>query len=286
MNLSQMSTAKSVTWDLNRGVGCYIKMGLLAMMSVLLVAGCASAPNDKTGSGSKSTNLKAPNRYQVQQGDTVSKIALRYGLDWRALSRLNQLDANHTIYVGQWLVLKGVAKSTPTQAPSHPTGVMAPKPPVTTTAPALSTVVYEPTPTLQQDTPLVGSSGVMQFRYPVSKENKVARQFGVNVGGVASEGMFFSGKEGDVVSATQAGVVVLADKAAANNERSVVMVQHKDGYTSSYFDIKNIQVATGQNINAGDKIGIMQQKTSSGIAVFEFRMTKNGRYIDPVSVLR
>ena len=276
VNFSGQMTTPRAAWRCTAAV----------LSAALVLAGCASAPNNKTG-GHSSSNT--PARYQVKSGDTVGKIAQQYGLNWRELSRINNLDANHTIYAGQWLNLRGVAQSsTQSQRTDIPVNTRA-------TTPATQTNVSTNAPVSQSSTPpnlannsnapLVGSSGVMRFRYPVSTSNQVARQFGVSVNGVTSEGMFFAGKEGDSEVATQAGTVVYADKNVPAGERSVVMVQHTDGYTSSYFDIKNIQVSTGQSVRAGDRIGVMQG-SNAGVALFEFRMSKNGRYIDPVSVLR
>lgn len=43
--------------------------------------------------------------YVVQQGDTLFKIATRFGLDWPALARLNSLSYPYRIFVGQTLRL-------------------------------------------------------------------------------------------------------------------------------------------------------------------------------------
>ena len=92
------------------------------MITTCILAGCASKPtyNSTSGSGSHRTSGSGglaigsqvitdsqgvPNRYQVKQGDTVSKIAQRYGLNWREIGHINNLNSSYTIYTGQWLTL-------------------------------------------------------------------------------------------------------------------------------------------------------------------------------------
>ena len=43
--------------------------------------------------------------YVVQSGDSLSKIAAQYGLNWRTLASKNNLQSPYVIYVGQHLAL-------------------------------------------------------------------------------------------------------------------------------------------------------------------------------------
>ncbi len=56
-----------------------------------------------------STNAETPAEqasYMVQQGDTLFKIATRFGLDWPTLAQLNSLSYPYHIYAGQTLRLR------------------------------------------------------------------------------------------------------------------------------------------------------------------------------------
>lgn len=341
---------------------------LAFMASLALVAGCSqkSPPAPKPAVVITQVN-GIPNRYQVKYGDTISKIANRYGLNWRELSSLNQLDSNHTIYIGQWLTLwqgdniKALPKrltfatnATPSNSPRPATPAYAtpntsttppasrpilvtstpitpiitqtPPPPViqqaaSTSRPQIVSMPLMPTDTAVVNTTLnttvantvaptiadataplvnanlntinpnaiatmpsvlIGSSALMKFDYPVGKHNLVARHFGTPTNHGLTQGMFFSGKAGDVIRASLGGQVIQVNQ---QNARSVVVIAHKDGYTSSYFDLHNIQVVQGQSVATGDTLGNMAAQTTSGLALFEFRIAKNGQFIDPVSVL-
>jgi len=47
-----------------------------------------------------------PAYYKVQKGDTLSKIAQQFGLDWRQLAKLNKLKNPNLIRVNQIIRIK------------------------------------------------------------------------------------------------------------------------------------------------------------------------------------
>ena len=76
-----------------------VKLSAIACTAVLMTA-CASqkiATVDKRPVYVRGV----PNYYIVRNGDTLSKIATTYGLDYRRVGALNGLDSNYTIYPGQ-----------------------------------------------------------------------------------------------------------------------------------------------------------------------------------------
>lgn len=307
------------------------RLGLIfGVITTCVLAGCASKPtyNSTSGSGGHRTSGSGlamgsqvitdsqgvPNRYQVKQGDTVSKIAQRYGLNWREIGRINNLNSSYTIYTGQWLTLwsgdlkvreRSISSGVKTANTPTPVVVQSSRPPVqqhpvvqkpTPNPPVV--VVQKTTPTppvVQQPAPVVppvtkapfatGSSGVMQFRYPVGATNPVVRRFGTaTVAGstVTSNGMWFSGRDGDLINASNAGTVIQADH---NMDGASIVIQHTNGFVSSYIHIKDAQVKTGDTVRTGQRIASMKNQPS-GAALFEFRISRNGVYVDPLTVLK
>ncbi|WP_158080662.1 murein hydrolase activator EnvC family protein [Moraxella equi] len=126
----------------------------------------------------------------------------------------------------------------------------------------------------------------MQFEYPVSKDSKVVRHFGEisNINGIntKTEGMWFTGKNNDPIRATRSGTIVHADNA---NTGGIITISHPDGFVSSYLHVKDVSVRKGQQIGVGDPIAKMKQQPN-GATLLEFRIAKNGVYIDPVTVLK
>nr|WP_227547407.1 LysM peptidoglycan-binding domain-containing protein [Moraxella catarrhalis] len=133
------------------------RLGLIfGVITTCILAGCASKPtyNSTSGSGSHRTSGSGglaigsqvitdsqgvPNRYQVKQGDTVSKIAQRYGLNWREIGHINNLNSSYTIYTGQWLTLwsgdlkvreRSISSGVNTAHTPSPVAVQSSRPPV------------------------------------------------------------------------------------------------------------------------------------------------------------
>ena len=269
---------------------------LIGACGALTLVGCASKPTYNGGASNQKivTNSRGvPNRYMVKQGDTVSKIAERYGLDWRELGRMNGLDSKYTIYTGQYLTLwqgKGdMTSRTPTpsaQRTPAPTTTRAPAPVANTPPRATTPPPRATTPPPAANAPLsVGSAGLMQFRYPVGSSNPVVRRYGtttINGQSVTSQGMWFSGRGGDAVLASRSGTVIHAD---GNIDGAMIAIAHTDGFVSNYFHIQNAEVKSGQTVQAGQKIASMRAQPD-GAALLEFRISRNSSYIDPLSVLK
>lgn len=74
-------------------------------------------PNDNSSS-SYGNNT---NYYTVQSGDTLSGIANRFSTSVNTLAHLNDIQNVNRIYIGQRLLVRQAAASTPSQQPSQPT---------------------------------------------------------------------------------------------------------------------------------------------------------------------
>lgn len=282
---------------------------LTLIVTSAVLSACAGKPSSQATPKVVHNARGVPSSYKVQSGDTVSKIASRYGLNWREISRINKLDADHTIYAGQWLTLwqpnKTVRTRTPTktktnathtptptatrvtvQHPQHPNTTqttMIPQPQAQSPTPPPRPVINETSATTNQ---LPISAAVAKFGYPVSKNNKVVRQYGtvsqVNGKETRSEGIWFNGQEGDNIVASQAGTVIFADDNSLMD--ATIAIRHANGFITEYRFIKDAKVKAGQTVSAGQPIASM--KETSGVWLTEFRVAKNNVYIDPLTVLR
>ena len=276
----------------------------LLMMGVvvgLLTACTTTQPNYQKPIVTK--NAKGvPSHYLVQQGDTVGRIAQRYGLNWREVARINRLDDNHTIYAGQWLLLwqgshqqrnqqhTAVRVQSPsTQALSVPTPnrvTIVQNPPIKVQAVKTPSQNQSTQNTLTK-TNVISDAG--QFVYPVNKKSATIvseRKFGtvrqINGVNVKTEGVWFSAKEGDPINASRAGTVIYADVNSIPD--ASVVIRHADGFVSEYRFIKDAVVQAGQNVQAGQHIASM--KSTNGVVVMEFRVAKNHVYLDPMNILK
>lgn len=345
----------------------------------LILAGCASKPTNPTGDfvgtatselvKSENLSLVVGSRYQVKTGDTVSKIAKDFNVDWRDLSKFNQLDSRHTIYAGQWLNIPTIVPNnspinqaplsiqtsstvvelstpmvevnTPPQdttqqsspvvpspvviqaptlvastpaptvevaVPSMPSVVVVPEMPLpspvvvsTPTAPVAPAPIVAPAPVLpvlglgfagsvtnanSTPTPAPQTQPTPHFIYPVGQDNLVVKGFGVPIPSGKTEGIFFVGNVGDAIVASETGTVVYANAHPTATNRPMVVIDHNNGYVSTYFDVGAILVKVGDSVKRGDRLGGMTPQTKSGKALFEFRIAQSGRYIDPMGVIK
>jgi LysM repeat protein len=84
--------------------------------SVDVAAGDAEAANSVAETSAATTGAALPAGgldYVVQAGDTLSLIALRYGLDWQVVAQVNGLTNTEVIEIGQVIRLPGVDETTP-----------------------------------------------------------------------------------------------------------------------------------------------------------------------------
>lgn len=249
-----------------------------AVVSAVIVTGCATKPyiNNST------RYAAAPDFYTVRSGDTLSGIAARYGLSYISVAEMNDIPEPYRIYVGQSIRLKNTKRSTTTQvvdtsAPIQRKTVVAPTP----VTPAQTTVKTTPSVTPKVTTPApvttVPSSGL---RWVKPSNGAVLQQYNLasNIKGIR-----YTGNVGDPVFAAADGQVVYAAD-GLKEYGNLVLVKHINGYITAYAHNSKLNVKSGQNVTAGQKIAEMG---SSGTTrtMLEFQVRLDGKPVNPASVL-
>lgn len=232
----------------------------------LMLSGCATKPTyQPTGPLVKVDARGVPNYYKVQSGDTVSHIAARYGLNYRQIGALNRLDSRYTIYAGQWLKLWEGGGNV---VANNPVNTRPSTPPVQT-APPVSTPSYTP-PT---------ATTTKGYAYPTS--NPVVKNFNASSGDM---GMWFSGRVGDPVLASKAGVVMYAGNGLPEYG-NLIMVRHDSRYITVYAHNNQLLVKEGDQVQAGQQIATMGSTGQTTMVGLQFQVRENGTPIDPRAVL-
>lgn len=287
---------------------------LLLSLAVVMVAGCASKPTVNTAS----RMVTVPQYYTVKSGDTISKIAARYNLDYRELARINNIDSSYVIYTNQSLRLydprKGAPRvpvktatvvSTPTlkaqtqntsNTTTHTTTSIT-RAPVTTPA-AVNSLPPKPVPvapvavtpapvvasqTVQQQASVAAPASMpvnsnIQWQWPA--DGAILQQFDPATG---VKGLRIGGKEGDSVRAAADGDVVYASNRLVEYG-NLVLIRHINGFVTAYAHNSKILVAENDRVRAGQKIAEMG---SSGATqtMLEFQVRLNGKPVNPVTLL-
>lgn len=244
-----------------------------AVVSAVIVTGCATKPYINNSA----RYAAAPDFYTVRSGDTLSGIAARYGLSYISVAEMNDIPEPYRIYVGQSIRLKNTKRSTTTQV----VDTSAPIQRKTVVAPAQTTVKTTTSVTPKVTTPApvttVPSSGL---RWVKPSNGAVLQQYNLasNIKGIR-----YAGNVGDPVFAAADGQVVYAAD-GLKEYGNLVLVKHINGYITAYAHNSKLNVKSGQNVTAGQKIAEMG---SSGTTrtMLEFQVRLDGKPVNPASVL-
>ncbi len=276
----------------------------ISAIATFAVTGCATKPTYQTTTqaGPKIiTNAQGvPNYYLVKRGDTVSQIASNYRLNYRQIGAMNNLDSKYTIYTGQWLKLwEGQPVPAPAALNRYNTTYTEPRynapiyrPPVSTPSPyTASNTVSKPLPNAGTQSPAynpnanintnvnTGTAQALGYEYP--SRSPVIRNFDASSGNM---GMWFAGKVGDPVLASQAGTVLYAGDGLPEYG-NLIMIRHSDNYITAYAHNSQLLVKEGDQVQRSQQIARMGNSGQTNQVALEFQVRLNGSPIDPRTVL-
>jgi lipoprotein NlpD len=238
----------------------------------ITLTGCATKPTYQPSSPAAMTIITnaqgVPNYYKVQRGDTVSGIASRYRLNYRQVGALNNLDSKYTIYSGQMLKLWQS-----NQAPANNN-----RPPATVARPSY-TAPASSTPSATRPAYEVTANATSGYEYPTS--NQIIRNFDESSGNM---GMWFAGREGDPVLASQGGMILYSGN-GLTEYGNLIMIRHSDNYITAYAHNSQLLVKEGDQVQRGQRIASMGSSGQTNQVGLQFQVRLNGNPIDPRAVL-
>lgn len=240
------------------------------------IAGCASKPQINNSS----RYAMAPNYYTVRSGDTLSGIAMRYGLDYISIAEMNDIPAPYRIYVNQSLRLKkgSSPRTVSTQVMAQPEQIKRQTIALPTTQPV--TPVTQPSTVPSTNTTVASVAPNSSLRWIKPTNGPVIQGFNLanNVKGIR-----YGGNQGDPIYAAADGQVVYAAD-GLKEYGNLVLIKHIDGYISAYAHNSKMFVKSGDNITAGQKIAEMGSTGASQV-MLEFQIRLDGKPINPVNLL-
>ncbi|MBJ9703944.1 peptidoglycan DD-metalloendopeptidase family protein [Acinetobacter calcoaceticus] len=249
----------------------------VAVGFTVAMAGCASKPQINNSS----RYAMAPNYYTVRSGDTLSGIAMRYGLDYVSIAEMNDIPAPYRIYVNQSLRLKkgSSPRTVSTQVMAQPEQIKRQTITLPTTQPV--TPVTQPATSVPSTNTTVASVAPnSSLRWIKPTNGPVIQGFNLanNVKGIR-----YGGNQGDPIYAAADGQVVYAAD-GLKEYGNLVLVKHIDGYISAYAHNSKMLVKSGDNITAGQKIAEMGSTGASQV-MLEFQIRLDGKPINPINLL-
>lgn len=211
-------------------------VAVLPLLCAIVVAGCGTAPVTPRYAPSAA----AQTTYTVKTGDTIYRIATRFGITASALMAANGIASARDLRVGQVLIIPVSYRAT---APAY--------------AGKSSAFPYH------------GERSSRQFGWPVS-DGTVSSGFGVRNGSM-HEGIDIAAPEGTPVRAADNGVVIFSG--VLHGYGNVVILSHDGGYVTVYGHNEMNLVREGTHVVRGEviaRIGTSGRTTGANLH-FEVR---------------
>jgi lipoprotein NlpD len=229
-----------------------------------------------------------PGYYTVKSGDTLIRIGLDNGQNWKDLVRWNNLDNPNLIEVGQVLrvVPPGADPSVATSRPvpttprveSRPVATAPPASAVAAAPVSLATAAPTPAPT---PTPALApprdADDDITWSWPVA--SAVSTPFDE----ARNKGLVFRGKPGDPVLAAADGRVVYAGS-GLRGYGNLVILKHNATYLTAYAHNQTLLVKDDQTVKRGQKIAEMGSTDADSVQL-HFEIRKQGKPVDPARLL-
>ena len=221
-------------------------------------------------------NAGKPGYYMVKPGDTLIRIALDNGQNWRDLVKWNTLDKPNLIEVGQVLrVVPSAAEAVITKV--VPAAKVESRP--LDSKPADAKPV-DSKPVDSKPAPAASSRGEdedIKWGWPAS--GAVTANFDE----VRNKGLAFKGNAGDAVLAAADGRVMYAGS-GLRGYGNMIIVKHSANYLTAYAHNQTLLVKEDEVVRKGQKIAEMGSSDSDQVKL-HFEIRKQGKPVDPAKLL-
>jgi lipoprotein NlpD len=286
-----------------------------AALAAAWLAGCASGPRAPAPVEDRSAGVKTPamaaeaprpapglenagkpGYYTVRPGDTLIRIALDNGHNWRDVARWNNIDNPNLIEVGQVLRVMppaplaevAVAKPVTSGNVVPSSGAVAPA----ASAPrvnASATASAAPGAAVPASATVASVPPVMPTPAPAGEED-VPWGWPTGTGAVVAgfdeqrnKGLDIAGKPGDAVLASADGRVVYAG-AGLRGYGNLIILKHNNTYLSAYAHNQSLLVKEDQTVRKGQKIAEMGSSDTDRVKL-HFEIRRQGKPVDPARYL-
>ena len=260
----------------------------VAAASAVASAASAASAADSGRAPVVDSNSGKPGFYTVKPGDTLIRIGLDNGQNWKDLMRWNNLTNPNVIEVGQVIriVAPGVDPATATARPvttarvetrpldatrpaAAPGGASAPAGAASQPAAPVREAAAPPAPRDADDD--------INWAWPAAAP--VALPFD----DARNKGLVFRGKSGDPVYAAADGRVVYAGS-GLRGYGNLVILKHNATYLTAYAHNQTLLVKDDQNVKRGQKIAEMGSSDADSVQL-HFEIRRQGKPIDPARLL-
>jgi lipoprotein NlpD len=244
------------------------------------------APTATTTALPGAENAGKPGYYTVRQGDTLIKIGLDHGQNWRDVARWNGVDNPNVIEVGQVLRVAPAANEGVVVRPVNRTNATLPPAPASG-APA----AQQPAPAAPQTAQTAQTTPAPAAASPAADAAEETLNFlwpspGPVLAGFddpKNKGLDLGGKAGDPVLAAADGRVVYAG-AGLRGYGNLVILKHNNVFLTAYAHNQTLLVKEDQSVKRGQKIAEMGSTDADQVKL-HFEIRRQGKPVDPTRYL-
>ena len=228
-------------------------------------------------------NAGKPGYYTVRPGDTVIRIGLDTGQNWRDIVRWSNLENPNVIEVGQ--VLRVVP-------PSNDNALVVTRPVssgTVTANTAMTATVTSPALAASAATAAKPASAAAAVPAASAGDDDIAwiwpAQGSLLTGfdDVKNKGFDISGKSGDPVVASADGKVVYAG-AGLRGYGNLIILKHNNTFLTAYAHNQTLLVKEDQSVKKGQKIAEMGNSDADRVKL-HFEIRRQGKPVDPAKYL-
>lgn len=299
---------------------------LTFVLPAVLLAGCFSQPPAPAVDRTAPTQSRAtagaqpggPGYYTVKRGDTLYRIALENGQDYRDIAAWNNISNPSSIKEGQilrvippspaGLVADGPVVAQPIATTSVVEARSLDQPPASASAagvkrePKVGKEPYsdeayarlnktndvpaksvEAKPEVKPEMPVSSAPAVAAGPDEVPWQWPASGKLLAPYNESSNKGLDIAGKAGDPILAAGDGKVVYAGS-GLRGYGELVIVKHNATYLSAYAHNRKILVKEGQSVTKGQKIAEMGN-TDADTVKLHFEIRKQGKPVDPAQYL-
>ena len=237
--------------------------------------------------------------YIVRSGDTISGISLKFGLsNISTLIAVNGIDNVRSLWVGQKLKVPSMDGLLYTVKENDTLAAIAEKYNVSlkeildvndlsSEVLAESSTLFIPGAKLDAES-LQRAMGEI-FIWPLSVKFRISSRFGRRADPFTGEASNHTGidmacAKGTPIKAAMSGSVIYTGYSSIYG--NYVILKHYDGYQTLYAHMSKIIASKGDKVSQGNIIGLVGSTGYSTGPHLHFSVYKNGKLVDPMTVLK
>jgi lipoprotein NlpD len=234
-----------------------------------------------------SENSGKPGYYTIKPGDTMIRIGLDTGQNWKDLVKWNNLDNPNVIEVGQVLRVtppgSDAGVSTRAVSPARVETKGLDGKPVAGAASAAAPVTAASAAGNTPASPAVPAVAVREADDDVNWQWPAAGALLSSFEEGKAKGLSIAGKAGDPVLAAAEGKVVYAGS-GLRGYGNLVILKHNNTYLTAYAHNQALLVKEDQTVRRGQKIAEMGSTDADRVQL-HFEIRRQGKPIDPARLL-